>query len=187
MHAVRFMCLRIKLVKWKATLAEQLDKILPLHEGILAEVVDDEKSTKEDVKAQSSESQATSSLLNENGHMITANSATQKGTRVKLPKLEVTKFNGKLYEWQDVWDSFESAIHTNELLSNVDKFSYLRELLLEPARSAIAGFALTSVNYESAVDLLQRQCGKKTTIQQELVNELLNARPIYSDKDMARL
>lgn len=114
---------------------------MPLNEGILAEVVDEEKSTEEDVKAQSSESQATSSLLNENGHMITANSATQKGTRVKLPKLEVTKFNGKLYEWQEVWDSFESAIHTSELLLNVDKFSYLRELLLETARSAIAGLS----------------------------------------------
>ena len=45
---------------------------------------------------QSNESQATSSPLNENqenGHMNAANSATQKGARVKLPQLEVRKFN----------------------------------------------------------------------------------------------
>jgi len=212
---------KAELVKWKATLAEQLDKILPLDEGILAELVDDEKSTEEDVTAeirdsarlkaevtqrlaaideklnvvtgtppQASESGAMSSFLNEsqeNDHINAATPATQKSARVKLPKLEVRKFNGKLHEWQEFWDSFASAIHTNESLSNVDKFSYLRGLLLEPARSTIAGFALTSANYQSAVDLLKRRYGKKTAIQRTLVNELLNARPVYSDRDTARL
>ena len=75
----------------------------------------------------------------ENG--ATSSSANSKTVRVKLPKLEVRKFNGKLEEWQDFWDSFESAIHSNDRLSNVHIFSYLRGLPLEPARSAIAGFA----------------------------------------------
>ena len=74
---------------------------------------------------------------------------------MKLPKLEVRKFSVKLEEWQEFWDSFESAIHSNDSLSNVDKFSYLRCLVLEPARSAITGFALTSTNYEAAVELLK--------------------------------
>ena len=69
----------------------------------------------------------------------------------------------------------------------VDKFSYLRGLLLEPARSAIAGFALTSVNYESAVELLKKRYGKKTAIQRALVNELLNARPVFNEGDTRRL
>ena len=43
--------IKAELVKWKATLAEQLDKILPLDKGILAELDDDMKSTKEDVMA----------------------------------------------------------------------------------------------------------------------------------------
>ena len=134
---------KASLVKWKATLAEQLDKILPLDEGILAELVDDEKSTEEDVTAeirdsarlkaevtqrlaaideklkvvtgtppQASESGATSSILNEsqeNRHINAATPATQKSARVKLPKLEVRKFNGKLHELQELWDSFETA------------------------------------------------------------------------------
>ena len=76
----------------------------------------------------------------ENG--ATSSSANSKTVRVKLPKLEVRKFSGKLEEWQEFWDSFESAIHSNDSLSNEDKFSYLRGLLLKPARSAIVGFAL---------------------------------------------
>lgn len=82
-------------------------------------------------------------------------SANSKTARVKLPKLEVCKFVGKLEEWQEFWDSFESAIHLNNSLSKVDKFSYLRGLLVGLARSAIAGFTLTSAIYESAVEFLK--------------------------------
>ena len=46
--------------------------------------------------------------------------------RAKLPKLEVRKFGGKVSEWQEFWDSFESAIDKNEALADVDKFSHLR-------------------------------------------------------------
>ena len=110
-----------------------------------------------------------------------------KTARVKLPKLEVRKFVGKLEEWQEFWDSFESAIHLNDSLSKVDKFSYLRGLLVGPARSAIVGFKLTSANYESAVELLKNRYGKKTAIQRAHVNELLNVQPVYNERDAQRL
>lgn len=54
--------------------------------------------------------------------------------RLAIQQLEMEKFSGKLGEWQEFWDLFESAIHFNNGLSNVDKFPYLRNLLLEPAR-----------------------------------------------------
>ena len=65
-------------------------------------------------------------------------------------------------------------MHLNNSLSKVDKFSYLRGLLVGPVRSLIAGFALTSANYESAVELLRNRYRKKTAIQRAHVNELLN-------------
>ena len=104
-----------------------------------------------------------SSPLNQNvvDNGATSSSANSKTVRVKLPKLEERKFNVKLEEWQEFWDSFESAIHLNDSLSNVDKFSYLRGLLLKPARSAILGFALTSSNYEAAVELLKKRFEKR--------------------------
>ena len=40
---------KAKLVTWKATLKEQLDKILPLDEAILAELVAKEESTEDEV------------------------------------------------------------------------------------------------------------------------------------------
>ena len=103
-------------------------------------------------------------------------------------KLEVRKFSGKLEkEWQEFWDSIESVIDSNNSLSNVDKFSYLIVLLLNPTRSAIAGFALTSENYGAAAELLKKRFGKKTAIQKILVNELLNTRHVFNESDKARL
>ena len=76
-----------------------------------------------------------------------SNSSISNNTKVRLPKLEVRKFSGKIQDWREFWDSFESAIHKNEGLSDIDKFTYLRGLVEEPAKSSIAGFALTAVNY----------------------------------------
>lgn len=44
-------------------------------------------------------------------------SVNLKPVKVELPKLEVQKFSGKLEEWQEFWDSFESAIHSNRVNS----------------------------------------------------------------------
>ena len=108
-------------------------------------------------------------------------SSQQKTVPAKLPKLEVKKFNGKLCEWQEFWDSFETAIHMNDGLSNVDKFSFLSSLLLGSTKLAIGGFALTSANYESAMELLKKCYGKKVAIQRALISELLNAHPEFNE------
>ena len=60
-------------------------------------------------------------------------------------------------KWQPFWDSFESAVHKNSTVSNVDKFSYLKGLLDGPAASSIAGVALTDGNYNTAQDLLKNR------------------------------
>lgn len=74
-------------------------------------------------------------------------------------------FSGRLQDWQEFWDSFHSSIYENESLSAVDKFSYLKSLLYEPARSTIAGFALTRANYAAAVQVLKKRYGKEVAIQ----------------------
>ena len=111
----------------------------------------------------------------------------KKTVRTKLPKLEVPKFNGKLHEWQEFWDSYSSAIHQNDSLEEVDKFTYLRSFLTGQAKSAIAGFALTSANYGAAVELLTKWYGKKTAIQRAHVNDMLTVSPVYSERDSPRL
>ena len=112
---------------------------------------------------------------------------TLKKVRVKLPKLESKTFDGKAYEWQEFWDSFENSIHTSEQLSDVDKFSYLRNMLNGAAKTTTAGFSLISANYNAAIELLEKRYGNATTIRQAHINKLLNLSPVYNENDTERL
>ena len=111
---------------------------------------------------------------------------TVKKVRVKLAKLESKTFDGKAYEWQEFWGSFESSIHTNEQLSDVDKFLYLRNMLKGAAKTTIAGFSLTSANYNAVIELLEKRYGNATTIKRAHINELMNLSPVYSENDTER-
>ena len=104
-------------------------------------------------------------------------------TKVKLPKLTLRKFGGGLTSWATFWDSFESSIHQNPDLSQVDKFNYLHSLVDGTAAEAIAGLALTSSNYEVAIKVLKKRFGYKqqqiskhmdVLLQLEGVNSSLN-------------
>ena len=92
-----------------------------------------------------------------------AHTATSGG-KVKLPKLSLPHFNGNLMKWVPFWDSYESAVHNSESLSDVDKFNYLRSLLERTAYEAIAGLTLSSANYQEAIDILKRRFGNKQMI-----------------------
>ncbi len=40
-------------------------------------------------------------------------STSRKKVKAKLPKLEIKKFSGKPYDWQEFWDMFSSTVDTN--------------------------------------------------------------------------
>ena len=84
--------------------------------------------------------------------------------RVKLPKLSLKSFNGDITTWTTFWDSYESAIHSNTSLSDIDKFNYLKSLLERSAHEAIAGLTLTSANYHEAVAILKKRFGSRQQI-----------------------
>ena len=49
-----------------------------------------------------------------------ASSGNHRRVRAKLPKLELSKFNGKVVEWQEFWAGFKSVIHDDNELAKVD-------------------------------------------------------------------
>lgn len=75
--------------------------------------------------------------------------------KIRLPKIELPKFNGDIIEWKGFWDQFESTVHNNKAINEIEKFNYLRSLLEENAYSAISGLTLSSENYKQAVEILK--------------------------------
>ena len=90
---------------------------------------------------------------------IAARQASKKS--VKLPKLELKKFEGSIFKWAEFWDAFESGIHSNKQLHDVDKFNYLKAQLKGTASKVISGLQLTQENYNITINLLKDRYGKK--------------------------
>ena len=200
---------RPRIAQLKASLEEQLTCLRQLDEEILRDLVDEEGVTDGDIAEEvqvagnlkgdiSATIAALAELLKQkppssqqehpqSAGVSEGTPATIQNVRVKLPKLEVKRFNGKIEEWQEFWDCYESSIHSNTALSSVDKFSYLRGLLGGAAKTAISGLALTTANYQVAIDLLKDRFGKAIVIERAHVNDLLNVNPVYHDKDTAGL
>ena len=60
----------------------------------------------------------------------------------KLLKLKIEKFDGKIINWHSFWDQFVSSIDSQENITDIDKFGYLRNLLCDSARETILGLTL---------------------------------------------
>ena len=54
-------------------------------------------------------------------------SKRKQQSRVKLPKLVISKFQGTHIDWQRFWSQFETEINKSDI-PQVTKFSYLKEL-----------------------------------------------------------
>jgi len=89
----------------------------------------------------------------------------------KLPKLTLPTFDGDLL--QSFWDSFESSIHSNSYLTDVQKFGYLKAQFKGSAAMTEEGFALTNANYTRAVDLLRERYGQHCKIIHATMQALL--------------
>ena len=102
------------------------------------------------------------------------------GTQVKLPKLDLRKFDGDISKWPSFWDAFESSVHSNTKLASIDKLNYLNSLCVNSASEAISGLSLTAANYDEAVTILKRRFGNKQLIINRHMKTLLNISSVKS-------
>jgi hypothetical protein len=107
--------------------------------------------------------------------------------RVKLPKLTIKKFDGDLTKWVSFWDAFESSIHNNSDLTDIDKFNYLQSFLESTAYEVVSGLTLTSSNYSEAVDTLKKRFGNPQLIINKHMDALLALPAVTSHSDLKGL
>ncbi|KAH7937135.1 hypothetical protein HPB49_008098 [Dermacentor silvarum] len=111
----------------------------------------------------------------------------QAPVHVKLPKLDVPKFHGDPIKWPEFWDQFQSTVHQNRYLSNVDKLKYLRSYLMGKAESVISGLSTTNESYSTAIELLKEIFGQKTLIVNDHMRRLLNVLKVRFCEDFEGL
>ena len=107
----------------------------------------------------------------------TSGSAEHNQPHLKLPKLELPKFDGDVLKFQNFGGQFEAAVHDNDNVPAVQKFTFLRSVLEGFAYHTIEGFEVTSANYQHAVDALKHRFGRKRIIISSLVKSIVQLEP----------
>lgn len=69
---------------------------------------------------------------------------------IKLPRIEIPIFYGDYRAWPEFKDLFESLIHDNPSLRNVQKFHHLKNKVKGTAGSLIKSLHMTDANYPEA-------------------------------------
>lgn len=93
---------------------------------------------------------------------------------VKLPTIQLPKFNGSYDHWMEFRDIFNSLIHSNGQISNTSKFQYLRASLEGTAAQVIKSIQITSDNYDMAWSILCDRFDNKRLLVQNHVRALFN-------------
>ena len=104
-----------------------------------------------------------------------------KTTSAELPKLVIKRFSGSYLDWLRFGRQFSVEIDKAEI-SNVMKFSYLKELVEPKIRTCIDGLPFTNDGYERANGILEQRYGNTNEIVNSYVEEIVNLPNITSTR-----
>lgn len=102
--------------------------------------------------------------------------SAQINPSMKLPKIELPKFDGSYLNWRQFYDLFKQLIH-DQPISPAQKLYYLRANVTGDAHNLIQHFQATDSNYEIAWSTLVERFDNKRLLLTAQLNRLL-AQPI---------
>lgn len=83
---------------------------------------------------------------------------------IKLPTIELPSFSGAYDQWLQFYDTFNSLIHNNTNLNDIQKFHYLKSAIKGEAASVIHSIEVSADNYATAWTLLKDRFENKKLI-----------------------
>uniref|UniRef100_A0AC35F206 Peptidase aspartic putative domain-containing protein n=1 Tax=Panagrolaimus sp. PS1159 TaxID=55785 RepID=A0AC35F206_9BILA len=104
---------------------------------------------------------------------------------LRIPSLNIQKFNGNYLKWKPFWQRFEINVH-NHPFSNVEKLDALIGLLEGDALDEVAGFEIAGENYDTVVNTLAKRFGNPKLVLKELYHNLRSIQPSTSDAKSLR-
>ncbi|XP_018392648.1 PREDICTED: uncharacterized protein LOC108771784 [Cyphomyrmex costatus] len=108
---------------------------------------------------------------------FSGSAATHNFSHIRLPKLELPKFSGKYDEWCPFFDSFNSLIHVNASLSDIQRLQYLRASLTGDAAQIISALEISKANYAVAWSLLKDRYDNRCAIVQSHIKAIMEFHP----------
>ncbi|KAJ8724480.1 hypothetical protein PYW08_015954 [Mythimna loreyi] len=102
---------------------------------------------------------------------------------LRLPQIQIAKFNGEYFRWLEFRDTFESLIHNNDRISEINKFYYLNSYLEGNAARIVSNLEVSSKNYAEAWKLLCQRYNNNRILINHHLNSLLNIKPLPRDSE----
>uniref|UniRef100_A0A8D8TAY9 Integrase catalytic domain-containing protein n=1 Tax=Cacopsylla melanoneura TaxID=428564 RepID=A0A8D8TAY9_9HEMI len=131
-------------------------------------------------KLKNDAAEAAASAVTENaGSSGTTNPPTS--FRLKLPTISVPVFSGDLVEFPSWKSLYDEIVHTCEQLSDIQKFSYLKQYLQGPALATIQNVSFCAANYPLAYRTLTERFSQKRIIAATHLNKILQFQPLMKD------
>lgn len=100
---------------------------------------------------------------------------------IKLPTIDLPRFSGEYHNWLEFRDTFESLIHKNTNIDNIQKFHYLRASLQDEASQIIKSLELSSDNYRVAWELITDRYNNTRQLISNHVHALFNITTIQKE------
>lgn len=104
---------------------------------------------------------------------------------IKLPTIQLPKFNGSYSNWMEFRDTFTSLIHNNDEIDEINKFHYLRASLEGSAAVVIQSIEFSAANYVVAWGLLCDRFNNTRLLVQNHVSALFNIDHITKESSVA--
>lgn len=104
---------------------------------------------------------------------------------IKLPTIELPRFQGDYHNWLEYRDTFISLIHTNKSIDNIHKFHYLRASLSGSAALIIESLEMSSNNYDIAWNLICDRYNNKRQLTANHVQNLFSLKNIQRESAVA--
>lgn len=104
---------------------------------------------------------------------------------VKLPRIQIPKFDGSFNKWPEFRDLFTALVHKKKNVPNVQKMQYLKSNLENEAADIIRHLQITDVNYETAWSLIERRFNNKKMLLTNYLLRFFNQPVIESEQSEA--
>jgi hypothetical protein len=100
---------------------------------------------------------------------------------VRLPKLEIPEFHGEYTNWKTFKDTFQSVVHNNKSVADVNKFHFLLNALKGNTNQVIMEIPVTEENYPLAWQRLLERYDNPRSIVDSHLQKLFSIRPIIKE------
>lgn len=102
---------------------------------------------------------------------------------LKLPQIQIAKYDGSYFRWLEFHDTYLTLIHNNGHIKDIHKFHYLVSYLEGEAARVIANIEISESNYNNAWLLLCERYNNKRQLINFHLTALFNIDPITRESE----